>query len=250
MKNIALLIFTFISFSVFTQTSDEIFTDANLLYKQGKYKESLEKYQEITNMGYQSPDLYFNMANSYYKLEKIAPAILYYKRAIKLNPNMDDAIFNLKMAQQQTVDKFDTIPKTFLVKFWNWLANIMTVHNWSVFSVILAFVSAILFLIYFFANSSVLKRLSFVISLTAASVMVFSLVIAHQQTVWQKTNKEAVIMAENSYVKVAPNYESEDSFILHEGTEVLVVDQVDEWMRIKLKDGKIGWINIDDVSLV
>ncbi len=74
--------------------------------------------------------------------------------------------------------------------------------------------------------------------------------IAYQQDTWQNTHKEAVIMSENSYIKVAPNQNSDDSFILHEGTEVLIVDQVDEWLRIKLVDGKIGWIHSGDISIV
>lgn len=236
--------------SSFAQAPDEIFNDANALYKQEKYEDALKKYQEIVSTGYQSADLYYNMANSYYKLEEIAPAILFYKRAIKINPNMDDAVFNLKMARQKTVDKFVKVPETFFVKFWNWLANIMTVHQWAVFSVVLAFVGASSFLLYYFGSSSILKRFSFVVSLTALVVMISSVVIAHQQNTWENNNKEAVIMSENCYVKVAPNHSSEDSFILHEGTEILVLDQVDDWMRIKLIDGKIGWINSEDLSLV
>ena len=32
-------------------------------------------------------------------------------------------------------------------------------------------------------------------------------------------------------------------FELHEGTKVLVLDHIDTWKKIKLADGKIGWVS-------
>ncbi|MCK5782179.1 MAG: tetratricopeptide repeat protein [Flavobacteriales bacterium] len=250
MKNTILILLTFVAFNAFAQAPEDIFVEANSLYKAQNYKEAVDKYQEIVNTGYQSADLYYNIANCYYKIDELAPAVLFYKRAIKLNPNMDDAIFNLKMVHQKTVDKFEKVPKSFFAKFWSWLANIMSIHSWSITSVVLAFIGSTTFLIYFFSSTSALKRLSFVVSITSVVIMFIAIVIAQQQQTWQSKNKDAVIMSENSYVKVAPNESSGDSFILHEGTEVLVVDQVDDWMRIKLVDGKIGWIHSSDISLV
>jgi len=250
MKKIFLLLITFISFGTFAQTPDEIFKEANSLYKEHKYEEALEKYKSIEETGFVADDLFYNMANCYFKLEETAPAILNYKRALKLNPNLDDAKYNLKMAQLRTVDKIETLPVTFFVKFWNWLANILTVHQWAVFSVSMAFFTVIGFIFYFFANSSIIKRVSFVKSITFFILMIVSIVIAHQQYTWETSHKDAVVMAENSYIKIAPNENSEDKFILHEGTEVLVVDQVDEWFRIKLADGKIGWIYSGDVEII
>ncbi len=250
MKKLITLVLILVGFGAFAQTPDEIFKEANTLYKEHKYEEALQKYKSIEEKGFVAEDLYYNMGNVYYKLEEIAPAILYYKRALKLDPNLDDAKFNLKMAQQRTADKIEKLPVTFFAKFWNWLANILTVHQWAIFSVLMAFFTAISFIFYFFAKSSFIKRISFVKSITFLSLMIISLIIAHQQDIWEKSNKEAVVMTENSYIKIAPNENSGDKFILHEGTEVLVVDQVDDWYRIKLADGKVGWIHSGEVSLI
>lgn len=250
MKKILFILTILIGFGVFAQTPDDIFKEGNEIYKQNKFEEALTKYKSIEETGFVADDLFYNMANCYYKLDKVAPAILYYKKALKINPNLDDAKFNLKMAKLRTVDKVEKLPETFFVKFWNWLANILTVHQWSIFSVAMAFFSAIAFILYFFLKSSVFKRISFVKSITAFILMIISIVIAHQQEAWEEANKDAVIMTENSYIKVAPNENSDDKFILHEGTEVLVVDQVDEWMRIKLADGKIGWIYSGDIDVI
>lgn len=250
MKKLITIIIILIGFGVNAQTPDDIFKQGNELYKENKFEEALAKYKSIEETGYIADDLFYNMANVYYKLEQTAPAILYYKRALKVNPNLDDAKFNLKMAQLRAVDKIEKVPVTFFTKFWSWLANILTVHQWSIFSVVMAFISAIAFMFYLFANSSLVKRVSFVKSLTTFVLMIIAIVIAHQQNTWESNNREAVIMAENSYIKISPNENSEDKFILHEGTEVLIVDQVDDWLRIKLADGKIGWIFRGDIEVI
>jgi len=37
---------------------------------------------------------------------------------------------------------------------------------------------------------------------------------------------------------------------LHEGTKIIVLDMVDNWKKIKLVDGKIGWIIASDINLL
>lgn len=72
---------------------------ANSLYKQGLYAESLEKYQAI-----KQPDLAFqrlyNSGNAYAKMGKVEEAITHYESALKLKPDAD-AQFNLKLLNIQ-----------------------------------------------------------------------------------------------------------------------------------------------------
>jgi tetratricopeptide (TPR) repeat protein len=59
------------------ETYYELFEQANELYKQEKYQEALEKYQTITSADYASAELYYNIGNTYFKLNKIPHAILF-----------------------------------------------------------------------------------------------------------------------------------------------------------------------------
>ena len=49
-------------------------------------------------------------------------------------------------------------------------------------------------------------------------------------------------MQANAYIKSAPSNQSEDLFILHEGTKVQVLEVFNDWTKIKLSDGMIGWL--------
>jgi len=61
---------------------------------------------------------------------------------------------------------------------------------------------------------------------------------------------EAIIFSEKSEVKNAPTMNSDKIFMLHEGTKVLVLDSVDNWKKIRISDGKIGWIISDELKLL
>ena len=77
------------------QVPDSLFAAANKSYQQEKYMEALEGYQKIEKLDLKSSSLYFNMANIYYKTNQVAPAVLYYEKALKLAPNDKDIQFNL-----------------------------------------------------------------------------------------------------------------------------------------------------------
>jgi uncharacterized protein YgiM (DUF1202 family) len=55
---------------------------------------------------------------------------------------------------------------------------------------------------------------------------------------------------EKTEVRNSPTLNSEVVFTLHEGTKVLVLDLVDDWKKIKLKDGKLGWIIADEIKML
>jgi SH3-like domain-containing protein len=51
-------------------------------------------------------------------------------------------------------------------------------------------------------------------------------------------------------VKGSPSTTSTDLFIIHEGTKVYLIDELDDWFEIKLSDGKQGWLSREDVETI
>ncbi|MEM9686153.1 MAG: SH3 domain-containing protein, partial [Bacteroidota bacterium] len=52
----------------------------------------------------------------------------------------------------------------------------------------------------------------------------------------------AIIFEKETEVRSEPNDRSEKVFLLHEGTKVNVKDELGEWKKIRLTDGKTGWL--------
>ncbi len=235
------------SLSFFAQ-NDVIFDKANTLYNEGKYADAISQYESILATKNHSEALYFNLGNAHYKLNHIAPSIYYYEKALQLNPNDSDIKNNLALAKNMTIDAINVIPEGGLSKILNNTTNALTFDSWAKVSVGFVFCFVVLFLIYYFAYSSLRKRLAFLGSMATLFLMCVTLLFAFHKFNLDKLDKPAIVFAQESSVKNEPNSRSEDSFNLHEGTKVQVLDTVNNWKKIKLQDGKTGWISSADIK--
>jgi hypothetical protein len=62
--------------------------------------------------------------------------------------------------------------------------------------------------------------------------------------------KRGVVVVEAANGKSSPDFNSLDAFIIHAGLKVKVVDSFEDWYKIRLEDGKIGWILKEDLALI
>jgi len=223
-------------------TSMELFEKGNLNYKEGKYQEAIVLFKKIEAKDSISSTLYYNIANSYYKLNNVANTIYYYEKALKLDPLNTDAANNLEFARRMTIDTIEELPKTFLQKLEANYIQKLSYNQWSVLSVFLSFLAATLFLLFYFSSISNRKRVYFLTSVLSFFLLAISIGISYNQYNRATSTKAAIIFAPKVSVNNAPTLNSDEVFVLHEGTKVLVLDAVDTWKKIKLADGKIGWI--------
>jgi tetratricopeptide (TPR) repeat protein len=66
----------------------------------GKYEQAIDAYGSVLKTNQHSSELYFNLGNCYYKLNKVAP-IYSYEKALVLSPNDKEVLNNLKFAQKE-----------------------------------------------------------------------------------------------------------------------------------------------------
>ncbi len=247
MKALTYILFFILTSSLSAQ-DNKFFEQANTLYNNGKFAEALDKYNTILKSDKHSAELYFNIANAHYKLNHIAPSIYYYEKAARLAPNDAEIKNNMVFANNMKIDAIDVLPEIGIKKFIKNITNTFSFDTWAKLSVALAFGFVILFLLYYFTYSTVQKRIYFVSSLTSILLACFALAFTfHNYNLVQK-DKAAIVFAQESQVKSEPNLRSDEAFILHEGTKVQILDTVSNWKKIKLSDGKTGWIANDDIK--
>jgi tetratricopeptide (TPR) repeat protein len=245
-KALYILILLFGTISI--AQNETLFEQGNSLYNDGNYTEAIEKYQAILDSGKHSAELYFNLGNAYYKLNNIAPSIYYYEKALQLAPNDTDILNNIAFARNMTIDVVDNIPEIGFSKFVKTFTNLLSFDAWAKISVGLVILFVILFLSYYFSYTSFKKRLAFVGSLAAVVLACSALSLAFHKYNLDKNDKPAIVFAKESQIKSEPNLRSTEAFKLHEGTKVQILDTVNNWKKIKLADGKTGWIVSDDIK--
>lgn len=237
-----------VGFAAQAQNLDSLFVQANKSYQQEDYLNSLELYTAIENQNVVSGELFYNMANVYYKTNKVAHAIYYYEKALSIEPNNKDILFNLEFAKRMTLDNIEELPKSVSQRFRDNIVLKFTYNTWAVISVSFAFLFAILFLLYHFSYATSLKRIYFITSSITVIMVSLSLLFSYQNYQYATSTRTAIIFAQQAQVKSAPTKSSEVNFELHEGTKVFVLESLDNWVKIKIADGKIGWIEEDNMK--
>lgn len=248
MKKILSILFISLTCTLSAQQADSLFSQANKLYQKEQYSDALKSYKTIEDNNVQSDKLFYNIANANYKLNRVAPAIYYYEKALMLNPNNADAKFNLKFAEQMTLDNIEPLPKTFSQKISDNIIQKLSYNTWAWLAVSLSLLFAVLVLSYHFSYNTVNKRFYFVTSIACVVLVLITIVFAYHNFNTIKSNNPAIIFAQQVDVKSAPTMSSEVNFQLHEGTKVQILERLDNWDKIKIADGKIGWIVTDELK--
>lgn len=248
MKKIVFILVLIYSGYLTAQTSDVLFLKANDFYKNGKYDQAIDAYKQIIENGEVSSELYYNLGNAYYKLNEVAPTIYNYEKALQLDSNNQDAKNNLIFAKRLTLDRIEPLPKTVLQRLNESVLQKLSYNGWAKLTVFFSVLGAILFLLFYFADVPTTKRLFFTTSIVSFLLLIFSLAITFQQYNQSKKNVEAIVFAKEVSVQNEPTNNADEAFTLHEGTKVNVIDSVDDWKKIKLIDGKIGWMLTKDLK--
>jgi tetratricopeptide (TPR) repeat protein len=226
----------------FSQTT-ESFKQGNDLYNSGYYKEAIGQYDSILASNQHSAELYFNLANCYYKLNEVGPSIFYYEKALQLAPDDLDILNNLGYAQKMTIDAIQEVPESGVSKLLNKTLNSLSVDGWAIRCVGLVFLFVVLFLGYYLSYSEAKKRLFFVSSNVVLIILFVSLGLLFKKDSLDSNTQQAIIFVKETEIKAEPNLRSETSFTLHEGTKVLVIDDYNnDWSKIKLMNGETGWM--------
>lgn len=220
-------------------------------YADGDWAGAQKAWLSIESIGLESPELYYNLGNAFFKGDDLAHAILYYERALKLDPSYADARFNLEFANSLIQDKIDSVPEFFLRTWLRKACWLLSSNAWAGMFLLFLAVALAAAVLFALGQDSSKKRLGFFGGLAALLLSIFALAFS----VWQKSDylseDEAIVTIPVASVKSSPGSDSAmDLFILHEGTKVEILDTVGSWNNIELSDGRQGWIKTSDLEII
>jgi tetratricopeptide (TPR) repeat protein len=234
--------------TVFAQA--DLLQKANELYTKEQFKQSIDVYNQILMTNMESPEVYFNLGNAYYKTGQYTLAILNYERAKLLAPDDEDINFNLQVANQKVVDSIQELPGIFIVRWWNSLVNSQTTDSWAILSIISFVVFLTMLGFYFFARTSEVKRITFWSGCFLIVFAVFSWSFAARQKSRLVNHSEAIVMQPTVTVKSSPSEKGTNLFVVHEGLKVKITDKLGDWVEIKLADGNKGWLLLESIERI
>ncbi len=246
--------FSFLVFFIFTgslvavESREELYVKANSSYENMNYEKSVSLYEELLRMDSVSPEVFYNLGNSYFKLKKIGKAILNYERALRLDPRDIDIRLNLKIARSMAIDKINAPEKGFILGAILFLYDRMTANELAAMCS-LFYLAVILFLI--LSIKFIVKRRLMLYTAGAFGVALFILFIFLSVKIGKENfTKTGIIVAEKIDVRSGPKEDYLLQFTLHEGAEVNIVKDAQNWYEIELSKDLKGWIPKPSVDII
>lgn len=210
-----------------------LFRQANQLYEKAKYPEAAALYQKLSDEGFVSPALFYNLGCASFKEGNIGKAILNFERALRLSPRDRDVRDNLLLARSRLKDEAPQggglIERLFTFLNLNEL-TLLTSGLYFLFMIVL-----LLFL----------ARRSEGWLWSSAALGVFLLITG----VWlgariysERAVRPGVVTAGSVEVRNGPGTDYSTAFVLHEGTKVQILSRQKDWLEIGAFGKMKGWL--------
>ncbi len=232
------------------QSPEELFAKGNEAYQQGNLPQAIELYTSIVRNGYTNGDLYYNLGNAYYRSGNTAQAILNYERALRLMPEDDDLRHNLQIASLMVVDKIEATPKLFL---WEWSdaarnSFSLDTATWLAYGCFVALITALAVVL--IGRTGTLRLAGLWTAGVGFFLLILFLLVFLSRVSDIRRTDEAVVTTALATIKNSPDDKSSDAFVLHAGVKVQMTDRVETWIKIRIADGKVGWMEAGGLEMI
>ncbi|MBC8385788.1 MAG: tetratricopeptide repeat protein [Candidatus Cloacimonetes bacterium] len=251
MKKIILILIILISFTLFAESqANEVFQSAIKSYEEKEFEAALEQFLKIENENIISADLFYNIGNCYFRLNKLGKSILYYKKALKVNSNFKPAQRNLKFTLTLTKDKQTSDEEDIIQSFWDKTFNFFSLNFLAIIA-LLFFILIIIFINITIFNYRHREKTVPIFFISIFSVFLI-LFLTFGFIKWKSYHysSEAVLISQSAIGFSGPSEEFTRVFTIHEGMTFEVEREENNWSLIKLQNGLGGWIKKEDFELI
>lgn len=228
----------------------KVFSEASEAFQQKDYPKAIVLYESLVEKNYVSADLYYNLGNAYYRQNQLAQALLWYERALRLDPSNADIRANIAFVNSQTVDQMEVLPEFFLKRWFAALRSLFSTTGWAVVSILcclLLFAGIACFILA--GNLQQRVRIAAADTLVAL-LLVLSLCCAFSQKHAMERTDEAIVTAFSATVKSMPDASGTELFTVHEGMKVRLTDEVGEWVEAVFPNGNKGWLQSRQIAVI
>jgi Tetratricopeptide repeat len=218
---------------------------ANMLYQMRVYDSAAAYYEEIASHKPRNAELYYNLGNTYYRLNRIGPAVLNYERALRIKPDYKEAKDNLLLAQHRMSSNIPEVPDIFFVRWWDSVTAAGNATAWALSALITFLVVIVLLLL------QKLKKLSTPVQLKGVLIFVFLCLIALAVFSARNSmkNSGAVVMTADAPM-MKSRMTGKPLTLLPEGTIVKIKEEKGDLFQIRIPDGRTGWVQKSMVSKI
>lgn len=241
---------------------------ADTLYAHGEYAKAAEAYSAIAKVDGVSPELLFNLANSYAQIGDLGNAVLYYSRANRLAPTNKEIRNNLQYFASKVEDsnraelrgkKTSVAPDhaTFFQSVNRFICSEFPVNMWAYFGAA-SFVLLIgLIAVYLFCSDVRLRKIGFFGGIACFFFSLICVIFAFMTASYYDSHDTAVLMAYKTELLIEPSSDAKPaSSLLCQGTRFEIIAEetdvqgVPTWYKVRLNSDIEGWLRASDIAII
>lgn len=234
---------------------------ADSAYSKDNFNEALSLYQNIAKQEGTSSDLFYNIGNTYYRLGDKGSAILYYERAIALDPNNENAKTNLEFVNSKIVDQTLNPESNIITEFIKSIMGSNSSNTWAVIAVASFILFLLAMMLYFFSTSILYRKVGFFGGILLLFCVIITNIFAFKVRNRIEDRNFAIITAPSITLSTSPRIpkdKTEEAFILNEGTKIQILDSVvnkldsisERWYDVKADESHRAWINAKNIEII
>ena len=215
-------------------------------YRNHQYDLAIQEFETILNNNWDSPELYYNLGNAYYRNGNTSGSVWAYESCLRLSPTDANAEYNLKLANLKVKDRVDLPDPPIYLKWYMGIKEHFTPSVW---------INLTLFILLLLSLLVAVSRILSVVSLNYISgifsTLFFISFFFTLHSIWTENSvNQGIIYYSAIEARSEPNTFSAKLFTVHEGLKVSVNQASENWVEIELMDGKTGWIENQQIRLI
>lgn len=262
MRRISFVI-SFLALSVFAVVAQganavSLAQQADSAYRAERYYDAIALYDSLMSVQGRSAGACYNMGNCCYRVNRRGEALLWYERALRLDPTDKDARANIAFVRNKLPDVAVADSNDVLSVGRDRFVNHFTSDAWAAVCLIAFIATILLVACYIFASAPWLRKTGFFAGIAMLIVAVVAMFCAVAQARARTSRDAAIVVAPSVTISANPRADAPAAFSLAEGSKVHVLDSLRDgkaddsatWLLITPDGDKQGWVSADSVKVI
>jgi tetratricopeptide (TPR) repeat protein len=216
------------------------FAKANQEYGAGDFKAAIRGYEELVRARVDTPNLFYNLGNAYFRQKDFGRAILNYERALALDPRHSEAQANLRIARDEA-RALELIP----TRWERWLAFVNS-NEYAVTAAIAFWFGAFALVILIFNR----RRAALMLSILSMTIFAFAICAAYEFDHGKSGGGLAVVTTETADARLATADTANRVLTLPAGSEIQILSRRGDWIYAALPNNLRGWMPANSAAQV
>lgn len=208
-------------------------------YLQKQYDSAAFYFESVAAVNPANAEIYYNLGNAYYRLNKIALAAVNYERALHIDPGYKEAKENLTITQARISHHIAVVEDIFFIAWWKNITANGNGTKWAIAALITFALVMLLLAVrrYSAFGSKVPVQLPWMLGAVCASFLLFGTVAAFREAA-----PAGAVVSENDVPLMNAELKGKPLMLCPEGTSVQVISDSGNWLEVTLPDGRTGWM--------